>query len=431
MLLKVCVTAIPLPIKLYVALRVDVAVILSQRPTSGTLEYSTNRFCGETYVLAGVLKSQVFNLCFGAKNFVLGKKLAKLRKEEDRWSQPAPTVGPTAPTVGPMQVSVHREIFHFSWRVAKSVLSSRVRRWNVKKKKEQRKRKTVAKGKEKIFRRPLEKEIDDCLHLVRRISHAVDVTVHVWSGLLVRDWTDNWSLNVCQSPVPWAGQRKWPSLSIQALRDDSLSVCSTETHPIDAVGRRTIFVLHFGRTQIRGARHWGGKSACMAFLWFENSFCQSKWSKKKASKGQSSSLCWIEESRKKKSSWVALEYTRTWVRSIKHRAAPAARSTGRRPPRDRGCEMTFETEARDRRGVAKFVSLNSIFFKIWFKCSEGITPAKGVRSVPNLYDCSDIVAQRVQVWHIWTLSWQSSLIFWKASRHSLGKSWVASSPWWW
>ena len=28
---------------------------------------------------------------------------------------------------------------------------------------------------------------------------------------------------------------------------------------------------------------------------------------------------------------------------------PAARSTGRRPPRDRGCEMTFETEGRNRR----------------------------------------------------------------------------------
>ena len=121
-------TAIPLPIKLYVALRVGVAVILSQRPTPGTIEYSTKRFCGETYVLAGVLKSQVFKLCFGAKSFVPGKKLAKLRKEEDWQSQPAPTVGPTAPTVGPMQVSVHREIFNFSWRVAKSVLSSTVRR---------------------------------------------------------------------------------------------------------------------------------------------------------------------------------------------------------------------------------------------------------------------------------------------------------------
>ena len=137
-------TAIPLPIKLYVALRVGVAVILSQRPTPGTIEYSTNRFCGETYVLAGVLKSQVFKLCFGVKSFVPGKKLAKLRKEEDWRSQPAPTVGPTAPTVGPMQVSVHREIFNFSWRVAKSVLSSTVRRWNVKKKRKN-------KGKERLW----------------------------------------------------------------------------------------------------------------------------------------------------------------------------------------------------------------------------------------------------------------------------------------
>ena len=88
------VMAILLPINLYVALRVGVAVIFSQRPTLGTIEYFTNRFCGETYVLAGVLKSQVFKLCFGAKSFVLGKKLARLRKEEDRWSQPAPTVGP-------------------------------------------------------------------------------------------------------------------------------------------------------------------------------------------------------------------------------------------------------------------------------------------------------------------------------------------------
>ena len=177
-------TAIPLPIKLYVALRVGVAVILSQRPTPGTIEYSTNRFCGETYVLAGVLKSQVFKLCFGAKIFVPGKKLAKLQKEDDRRSQPAPTVGPTAPTVGPMQVSVHREIFNFSWRVAKSVLSSTVRRWNVKKRKIKENKDCGQRQREKIsliFRRAssLEKEIDDCLHLVRRISHPVDVGVHV------------------------------------------------------------------------------------------------------------------------------------------------------------------------------------------------------------------------------------------------------------
>ena len=182
---RITSTAIPLPINLYVDLRVGVAVILSQRPTPGTTEYSTNRFCGETYILVGVLKSQVFKLCFGAKSFVLGKKLAKLRKEEDRWSQPAPTVGPTAPTVGPMQVSVHREIFNFSWHLAKSVLSSTVRRWNVKKKKERKKKKDYGQKQREeislIFRRAssLEKEIDGCLHLVRRTSHAVDVAVHV------------------------------------------------------------------------------------------------------------------------------------------------------------------------------------------------------------------------------------------------------------
>ena len=127
-------------------------VILSQRPTPCTREYSTNRFCGETYVLAGVLKIQDFKLCFGEKSFALGKKMANLRKEEDRWSQPAPTVGPTAPTVGPMQVTVHLEVFNFFWRLAKSVLISTVRRWNVKKrKKKRRKRNTVAKGKEKRF----------------------------------------------------------------------------------------------------------------------------------------------------------------------------------------------------------------------------------------------------------------------------------------
>ena len=38
-----------------------------------------------------------------------------------------------------------------------------------------------------IFRRAFEKEIDDRLHPVRRISHAVDVRLHVLSGLLVRD----------------------------------------------------------------------------------------------------------------------------------------------------------------------------------------------------------------------------------------------------
>ena len=88
--------------------------------------------------------------------------------------------------------------------------------------------------------------------------------------------------------------------------------------------------FHFGRTQIRGARHWGGKSACMAFFWFENSFCQSKWSKKKG-KQANASLRPIVGSKKaeKKVIMSSLEYTRTWVRSIKRRAL------GPRQPRDR------------------------------------------------------------------------------------------------
>ena len=87
------------------------------------------------------------------------------------------------------------------------------------------------------------------------------------------------------------------------------------------------------------------------FFWFENNFCLLKWSKKKG-KQANTSLRPIVGSKKaeKKSPWVALEYTRTWVRSIKRRVAPAARSTGSRPPRDRGCEMIFETEGQDRRG---------------------------------------------------------------------------------
>ena len=45
---------------------------LFSAPTPGTIEYSTNRFLWETYVLAGFLKSQGFKLCFGTKSFVPG-----------------------------------------------------------------------------------------------------------------------------------------------------------------------------------------------------------------------------------------------------------------------------------------------------------------------------------------------------------------------
>ena len=113
------------------------------------------------------------------------KKLAKLRKEEDQRSQPAPTVGPTAPTVGPMQVSVHREIFNFLARgqVCFEFGSATVKR-EKKKERSKENKDCGQRQREKIsliFRRAssLEKDIDDCLHLVRRISNAVDVGVHV------------------------------------------------------------------------------------------------------------------------------------------------------------------------------------------------------------------------------------------------------------
>ena len=83
------------------------------------------------------------------------------------------------------------------------------------------------------------------------------------------------------------------------------------------------------------------------FFWFENSFCQSKWSKKKRKQANASLRPIVGWKKAEKKSHRQL-WTRA-VRSIKRRAAPAARSTGRRPPRDRGWEMTFETEGRDRR----------------------------------------------------------------------------------
>ena len=84
-----------------------------------------------------------------------------------------------------MQVSVHREVFNFSWRVAKSFFdfdSATVKR---KKKRKNEGKKHCGQGQREniylTFRRApsLEREIDDCLHQVRRISHAVDIAVDV------------------------------------------------------------------------------------------------------------------------------------------------------------------------------------------------------------------------------------------------------------
>ena len=70
---------------------------------------------------------------------------------------------------------------------------------------------------------------------------------------------------------------------------------------------------------------------------------------RKASKGQSSSLRWIEESKEKKVI-VSSSGVHAYMSKIDQTQGRASRAIDRAPtPRDRACEMTFETEARDRR----------------------------------------------------------------------------------
>ena len=91
-------------------------------------------------------------------------------------------------------------------------------------------------------------------------------------------------LNVFQSPVPWAEQGKWPSLSIQALRDDALSVSSTETvRSMPLVVQRSLEELRYEEPATEA-----GRKLAWPFFWFQNSFCQSKWSKKKGKKASAS-----------------------------------------------------------------------------------------------------------------------------------------------
>ena len=120
----------------------------------------------------------------------------------------------------------------------------------------------------------------------------------------MRDWTDNWGLNVCQSPVPWAGQGKWPSLS--------LKLCVTRPR-----------VFRFAQRRPSDRCRWSSNDLCFSLC--QNSDTRSPplrreerlhglfflvWEQflsfelieeeRKASKRQSSSDRWIEESRKKK-----------------------------------------------------------------------------------------------------------------------------------
>ena len=75
-------TAIPLPIKLYVALRVDVAVILSQRPTPGTGYYRVfyKSFLWGNLRFGGCFEKPSLQALFWCKKLRSGRKIGKVTK---------------------------------------------------------------------------------------------------------------------------------------------------------------------------------------------------------------------------------------------------------------------------------------------------------------------------------------------------------------
>ena len=177
-------TAIPLPIKLYVALRVGVTVILSQRPTPGTVEYSTNHLWGNLR-FGGCFEKPSLQGLFWSKKLRSRQKIGKVTKRS-RSVKPTCANGGTNRANGGTNASFCTsgdfQFFLARGQICFEFDSATVKR--EKKKKEQRKKDCGQRQREEIsstFRRAssLEKEIDDCLHLVRRISHAVDFAVHV------------------------------------------------------------------------------------------------------------------------------------------------------------------------------------------------------------------------------------------------------------
>ena len=215
------------------ALRVGVAVILSQRPTPGTVEYSTNRFCWETYILVGVLKSQIFKLCFGALRS--RQKIGKVTKRR-RSVKPTCADGGTNRANGGTNASfcTSGEFQNFLARgqICFEFDSATLKR---EKKKERRKKDCGQRQREEISLIFLQGFIFgegnrwlftpgaknfSCSR--RRCSCVVRFACAWLNGQLGFERLSN-------SCTMSGG--KWPSLSIQALRDDAagLSVRSTET----------------------------------------------------------------------------------------------------------------------------------------------------------------------------------------------------------
>ena len=216
---------------------------------------------GNVYVLAGVLKSQDFKLCFGAKSFVLGQKLAKLCRE-DRWSQPAPTVGS-------MQVSVHREvsIFFGTWPNLFWFWQCDGQTW--KKKNEQRKETLWPKAKGNYF-----------------FNFSKGFGFGEGNQRLFTPGVKNFSCSRrhCSCLVRFA---LW------------------------GIGRPTISVFILEELGYEEPANEARRALAWPFFQFENSLSVKVIEEeRKASDRQPSSDRWIEE-RRKKSLWVALEYTGT------------------------------------------------------------------------------------------------------------------------
>ena len=152
---------------------------------------------------------------------------------------------------------------------------------------------------------------------------------------------------VSQNNQPWSKQRKKSGVQplVETTKQGVLE--STKTRhlaPMDKFGTAMRSRYEIFRKTIQesldaessdGNHSWPGDATssdswrfCIA--WFSN--------------------CYGNEHHRMQNRAILLQCDRP-LRSIKRRAAPAARSTGRRPPRDRGWDMTFETEGRDRRGL--------------------------------------------------------------------------------
>ena len=148
----------------YLSTRLRILSSILQIVSFGKLMFWLGFFC----------ENQCSKVCFGVKSFVLGQKLAKLQKEEDRgsqrWDQPRQRWSQCK--------FLHIGGFNFFWHVAKSFSDfDRAKMERKKKERTKEKKHRGQKQREKVsitFHRAssLEKEMDDCLHLMRRLSHA-------------------------------------------------------------------------------------------------------------------------------------------------------------------------------------------------------------------------------------------------------------------